>query len=94
MMQVFIHCMEDVWFFELQPCRRNVGARLERENKEEMYRRFKGLTDRVVGLPAAKVVPGYLDVPLRAGFPRYVLFDRDLGPRDGDNIEESDKCER
>ena len=86
--------MEDVWFYELQPCRRNIGAKMERENREEMYRRFRGLTDRVDGLPAAKVAPGYLDVPLRAGFPRYVLFDCDLAPRDGDDIGGSDKSER
>lgn len=86
--------MEDVWFFELQPCRRNIGAKMEKGNKEEMYRRFRGLTDRVDGLQAAKVAPGYLDVPVRAGFPRYVLFDHDLGPRDVDTIGGSDKRKR
>ena len=90
MMQVFIHSMDDVWYYELQPCRQNVSARLEKENKEKIYNRFRGLTDRIDGLPAAKVMPGYLDVPLRAGFPRYVLFDRDFRPRNIDDIDESD----
>ena len=91
MTQVFIHCMEDVWYYELQPCRQNVSARLEKENKEEIYHRFRGLTDRIEGLPAAKVIPGYLDVPLRAGFPRYMIFDRDFRQRNIDNVDKSDK---
>ena len=91
MTQVFIHSMEDVWYFELQPCRQHISARLEKENKEKIYNRFRGLTDRIDGLPAAKVMPGYLDVPLRAGFPRYMLFDRDLRPHNMDSVDESDK---
>lgn len=74
MAQVFVHCMEDIWFCEMRAWRRDGLAKTERGDREEMYRRFRGLTDRVDGLPAAKVGPGYLDVPLRAGFPRYMLF--------------------
>ena len=90
MTQVFVHSMEDVWFYELQPCRQNISARLEKENKEEIYDRFKGLTDRVDGLPAAKVLPGYLDVPLMAGFPRYMLFNRELR-FNRDEMDDSDR---
>lgn len=91
MTQVFIHSMEDLWYYELQPCRQRIWAKIEKVNKEEICNRFRGLTDRIQGLPAAKVMPGYLEVPLKAGFPRYVLFDRDLRPRSIDNIDESDQ---
>ena len=91
MMQVFVHSMEDVWYYELQLCRQNISARLEKENKEEIYHRFRGLTDRIEGLPAAKVIPGYLDVPLVAGFPRHMLFDSDFRQRIIDDVDKSDK---
>ena len=81
MTQVFIHSMEDLWLFEFHPSKRNHSGKPDKENKEEMYNRFRNLTDRVDGLPAAKVMPGYLKIPLKAGFPRYVLFNRDSEPR-------------
>ena len=74
MTQVFIHSMEDLWSYEFQPSQQGISATMERENREAVYERFKGLTDRVDGLPAARDLPGYWEVPLRAGFPRYVLF--------------------
>lgn len=80
MTQVFVHSMEDLWCLEFHPSKRNSSAKLERENKEEIYNRFRNLTDRVDGLPAAKVTPGYFEIPLKAGFPRYVLFDQGLEP--------------
>ncbi|CAD6575955.1 MAG: hypothetical protein ASARMPREDX12_007656 [Alectoria sarmentosa] len=74
MTQVFIHSMEDLWSYEFQPSQQGISATMERENREAVYERFKGLTSRVDGLPAARDLPGYWEVPLRAGFPRYVLF--------------------
>ena len=91
MTQVFIHSMEDLWYYELQPCRQRIWPKIEKVNKEEICNRFMGLTDRIQGLPAARVMPGYLEVPLKAGFPRYVLFDRDPMQRSIDNINESDQ---
>ena len=75
MTQVFIHTMEDLWCFEFHPSKQNLSAKLEKMNKEDVYNRFKNLTDPVNGLPAARTMPGYLEVPLRASFPRwrYVL---------------------
>lgn len=79
MIQVFVHSMEDLWCFEFKPSKANSSAKLEKESREEIYNRFKVLTDRVDGLPAAKVMPGYFEIPLKAAFPRYVLFHR--GPK-------------
>lgn len=45
-----------------------------------MYNRFRTLTGRIYGLPAAKAVPGYLDVPLKFDFLRYVLLKK-IPPR-------------
>ena len=90
MTQVFVHSMEDLWCFELHPSKQDLSARLEKESKEDVYNRFKALTDRVNGLPAARGVPGYLDVPLRAEFPRYVFFSQDPRPRNEEDIYESD----
>lgn len=91
MTQVFIHTMEDLWCFELHPSKRDLPAKREKENKEDVYIRFRNLTDRVHGLPAARDMPGYLEVPLQANFPRYVLFDQDPRPRNEQGVSESDK---
>ena len=77
MTQVFVHSMEDLWLFEFHPSKRGLSAKLEKENKEKMYNRFRTLTGRIHGLPAAKAVPGYLDVPLKFDFLRYVLLKQD-----------------
>ena len=74
MTQVFIHSMEDLWCFEFHPSKQDLPAKRDKENKEDLYSRFRVLTDREDGLPAAKDLPGYLEVPLKANFPRYVLF--------------------
>ncbi|CAF9942122.1 hypothetical protein IMSHALPRED_003215 [Imshaugia aleurites] len=74
MVQVFIHSMEDLWCFDVQPSKQDLSAKVEKENKEDVYSRSRDLTDRSYGLPAAREMPGYLKVPLKAGFPRYVLF--------------------
>lgn len=81
MTQVLVHSMEDLWCLEFDPSKRNSSAKLERENKEEIYNRFRDLKDRVDTLPAAKVPPGYFELPLKASFPRYVLFNQGLEPR-------------
>lgn len=86
MTQVFIHSMEDLWNYEFHPSQQGISAAMERENREEVYDRFKGLTDRCDGLPAARDLPGYWEVPLRAGFPRYVLFGREGRGHIGDDV--------
>lgn len=91
MTQVFIHSMEDLWWFELHPGKQGVSAKVEKEDKEEVYGRFKDLTDRFNGLPAARDLPGYLEVPLKADFPRYVLFGHDTRPRNEEDVFESDE---
>ncbi len=91
MTQVFVRSMEDLWCLEFHPSKRNLSAKVERENKEELYGRFRDLTDRFDGLPAARDMPGYLDVPLRADFPRYVLLGQTLGPLNEIDIYESDE---
>lgn len=91
MTQVFIHSMEDLWCFEFHPSKQDISAKLEKENKEDVYNRFKILTDPVNGLPAARDMPGYLDVPLRADFPRYVLFSQSTRLRNEEDIYESDE---
>ena len=77
MTQVFVHSMEDLWWFEFQPSKQNLSATREYANKEAVYSRFRGLTDQINGLPAARDMPGYLEVPLKVNFPRYVLFNHD-----------------
>ena len=77
MTQVFVHSMEDLWWFEFQPSKQNLSATLEQQNKEAVYSRFRDLTDQINGLPAARDMPGYLEVPLKIDFPRYVLFNHD-----------------
>ncbi len=91
MTQVFVRSMEDLWCLEFHPSKRNLSAKVERENKEELYGRFRDLTDRFDGLPAARDMPGYLDVPLRADFPRYVLLGQTLGPLNERDVYESDE---
>ena len=93
MAQVFIHSMEDLWCFELHPSKQDLPAKREKANKEDMYNRFKDLTDRVHGLPAARVMPGYLEVPIRADFPRYVLFGQDPRLANEEDVYESDEDE-
>ncbi len=93
MAQVFIHSMEDLWRFEFHPSKQDLPAKREKANREDMYNRFKGLTDRITGLPAARALPGYLEVPIRADFPRYVLFGQDFRPGDEEDIYESDEDE-
>ena len=83
--------MEDLWYFEFQPGKRDISATLEKENKDKVYSRFKDLTDRFDGLPVARNVPGYLEVPLKAGFPRYVLFEQGTRPRNEEDGLESDE---
>lgn len=89
MTQVFIHSMEDLWTFEFHPSKQDLSAKQEKENKEDVYNRFKVLTDRVDWLPAARNLPGYLEVPLTANFPRYVLFGHIIRPRDENNVHDS-----
>ena len=91
MTEVFIHSMEDLWCFEFHPSKQDLPAKREKENKEDVYNRFRVLTDREYGLPAAKDSPGYLEVPLKANFPRYVLFGQDARPRNEENVYESDE---
>ena len=93
MAQVFDHSMEDLWCFEFHPSKQDLPAKQEKANREDMYHRFKGLTDRVTGLPAARALPGYLEVPIRADFPRYVLFGEDFGQGNEEDIYESDEDE-
>lgn len=82
--------MEDLWCFEFHPSKQNLSAKREKENKDDVYNRFRGLTDREDGLPAAKDLPGYVEVPLTAKFPRYVLFGQGGRPGDGEEVDESD----
>lgn len=91
MTQVFIHSMEDLWCFELHPSKQDLPAKREKENKEDVYNRFRDLTDREHGLPAARDLPGYLEVPLKASFPRYVLFGQVARPRHEEDVYESDE---
>ena len=91
MTQVFVRSMEDLWCLEFHPSKRNLSAKVEKENKEELYGRFKDLTDRFDGVPAVRDLPGYLDVPVRADFPRYVLLGQTLGPLNERDIYESDE---
>ena len=91
MTQVFIHSMEDLWCFEFHPSKQDLPAKRDKENKEDLYSRFRVLTDREDGLPAAKDLPGYLEVPLKARFPRYVLFGQEARLRNEENVYESDE---
>lgn len=91
MTQVFIHSMEDLWCFELHPSKQDLPAKREKENKEDVYNRFRVLTDREHGLPAAQDLPGYLEVPLKAKFPKYVLFGQVARPRNEEDVYESDE---
>lgn len=90
MTQVFIHSMEDLWCYEFHSSKQDLSAKREKENKDDVYNRFRILTDREDGLPAVKDLPGYLEVPLTAKFPRYVLFGQGVGPGDGEDVDGSD----
>lgn len=46
--------MEDLWLFEFHPSKQGLSAKLETENKQRLYNRFRTLTGRSYGLPAAK----------------------------------------
>ena len=94
MTQVFIHSMEDLWSFEFAPSQHDLPAKFKKESREDMYNRFRDLTDREDGLPAARLMPGYLEVPLKAGFPRYVLFNTDPRPRNRDRVPSSEAVEK
>lgn len=75
------------------PSKQNLSAEVEKENKEDVYSRVRDLADGINELPAVKDVPGYLEVPLKAKLPWYVLFDQSptARPRNEKDIYESDE---